>query len=148
MAATEDRYVRTQSDHLAMTLRIAADQDILYMGAFAGSNSGNARALTAGDLFLGLITQQVDNSGGSAGDKKVEVKSGMVIEHAVTGLDGRDHIGDLVYASADDTLTLTASTNSPMGVVVDYISGTIGLIKTFTPDQAKVYAVGLAEPSG
>lgn len=101
--------------------------DIIYEGAAVGENgAGYARPLVAGDVFLGFaIEADVDNSAGVAGDKNVRVKTKGRIELDVAGANSVTvNDGPLVYASDDDTFTLTATGNSPIGRVSRWISGT------------------------
>lgn len=98
--------------------------DIIYEGAIVGLNSGVARPLVAGDPFAGICNKKADNASGAQGDVLVEVwRTGDVIM-PVTGVTGLSDIGSLVYASDDDTLTLTSTSNTKIGKVVDYVSGT------------------------
>ncbi len=93
--------------------------DIIYEGAAVGENgAGYARPLVAGDPFLGFASATSDNSTGAAGAKTVEVKAaGLVrLPIAAIAITANDH--PLVYASDDDTFTLTASTNTIVGKVM------------------------------
>lgn len=91
--------------------------DIIYEGAAVGLNgSGYARPLVAGDKFLGFCEQNVDNSTGAAGDKKVRVRIEGKAKLAISGAAITD-VGKPVFASDDDTFTLTQSTNSYVGRV-------------------------------
>jgi hypothetical protein len=96
--------------------------DIIYEGAAVGENgSGYMRPLAAGDAFVGFAIERVDNTGGSAGDKTVAVRQKGRVQLPVSGA----AIGDLgkpVYASDDDTFTLTQSTNSYIGRIVRWVS--------------------------
>jgi len=105
-------------------LPVIAD-DIIYEGAAVGDNgSGGARPLEAGDPFWGFAERQADNAGGSAGDINVHVRSRGEVVLAVTGVEDADDIGEVVYASDDDTFTLTAGANTDIGKVVRHISST------------------------
>ena len=93
----------------------------IYKGAFVGANSstGYARPLTAGDDFLGVAYQQADNtiSGHTAGGIDARLHQSIDIVHALSGVAATD-IGSAVYASDDETLTLTSSGNSRIGRIV------------------------------
>ena len=91
--------------------------DIIYEGAAVGDNgSGYARPLVAGDPFRGFAIENVNNSTGAAGDKRVKVKKWGEIVLSITSLAITD-VGKAVYASDDDTFTLTAGSNSHIGFV-------------------------------
>lgn len=96
--------------------------DIIYQGAAVGENdSGYARPLTAGDAFLGFAEEKADNSDGSAGDIRVRVKSRGYIKLPITSIAITSNDRPIVYASDDDTFTLTAETNSPIGRVAQWV---------------------------
>lgn len=99
--------------------------DIIYEGAAVGENgAGYARPLAAADPFLGFAVEKVDNSDGAAGDLRVTVRTkGVLASVAVAGataITANDR--PAVYASDDDTLTLTSTSNSLVGYVERWIS--------------------------
>jgi hypothetical protein len=97
--------------------------DIIYEGAAVGENaSGYARPLAAGDPFLGFATRKADNSSGAAGDIDVEVLTRGVVKLAIASIAITANDRPAVYASDDDTFTLTASSNSLIGYVRRWIS--------------------------
>jgi len=97
--------------------------DIIYQGAAVGENgSGYARPLVAADPFLGFAVEQVDNSAGAAGAKTVVVKSRGRVQLAISAIAITANDRPAVYASDDDTFTLTASTNSLIGYVSHWVS--------------------------
>lgn len=91
--------------------------DIIYEGAAVGDNgSGYARPLVAGDPFRGFAEARADNSVGAAGDKRVRVRryGGVVLTIASIAV---TDIGKAVYASDDNTFTLTKGSNTQIGYV-------------------------------
>lgn len=104
--------------------------DIIYEGAAVGENgSGYARPLQAGDVFLGFCLEHVDNSGGSAGDKRVEVRTKGRIELPISGIGITANDRPAVYASDDDTFTLTATSNSLIGYVSRWVSTGVAVVE-------------------
>lgn len=104
--------------------------DIIYAGALVGDNaSGYARPLVAGDEFWGVCKDKCDNSGGANGAKNVEVKARCFIEVDVTGASAVTDVNSTVYASDDDTLTLSSTSNSTVGKIIRWISGTTCVVK-------------------
>lgn len=105
--------------------------DIIYEGAAVGENaSGYARPLQAGDVFLGFAESRADNSTGAAGDKTVRVRRRGQVELPVAGataITANDQ--PLVYASDDDTFTLTASTNSIIGRVSRWVASGVCVVE-------------------
>jgi hypothetical protein len=99
--------------------------DIIYEGAAVGENgSGYFRPLVAADPFAGFAERTVDNSAGAAGAVNVRVKPRGRVILPVVGVTAVTDEGATVYASDDDTFTLTATGNSAIGKITRYISGT------------------------
>ena len=99
--------------------------DIIFEGAAVGDNgSGLARPLVAADPFLGFAKEQCDNSAGAASARNVKVFERGKIELDVTGVASADDVGQTVYASDDNTFTLTSTGNSAIGKVARWVSGT------------------------
>jgi len=118
MALSANREVDRYVDQELRSYPVAQGAHI-YKGGFVGLDSnGYARALVAGDQAVGLAYEEVDNSGGSDGAASVRVFTQGDFLHDLSGA-ARTNIGDAIYASADDTLTLTSTGNSLIGVCVD-----------------------------
>jgi len=99
--------------------------DIIYEGAAVGENgSGYFRPLVAGDNFAGFAVKKADNSSGDAGDINVRVRPKGKIQLAVTGVTGVTDEGSTVYASDDNTFTLSSTSNSAIGKIVRHVSST------------------------
>jgi hypothetical protein len=97
--------------------------DIIYEGAAVGENgSGYSRPLQAGDAFQGFCLEQVDNSSGSAGDKRVRVLTRGRVQVAISALAITANDRAPVYASDDNTFTLTRGSNSFIGTVSRWVS--------------------------
>jgi hypothetical protein len=104
--------------------------DIIYEGAAVGENaSGYARPLQAGDVFLGFAIKKVDNSGGAAGDVRVQVRTRGRIKLPISALAITANDRPAVYASDDDTFTLTSTSNSLIGYVSRWIETGYGVIE-------------------
>ena len=102
--------------------------DIIYEGAMVGDNgSGFARPLVAGDSFRGIAERKADNSSGSAGDVRVRVLRKGLVRLAITSLAITD-VGKAVYASDDNTFTLTQGANTCIGHVHRWVSTGVGII--------------------
>ena len=117
MALTANREVDHYVDQELRSLQLATGAHI-YKGAFVGLSSGYARPLAAGDRFVGIAYEEMDNTGGAAGDKSVRLYTLGDFGHVLSGA-AVSNIGSAVYASADNTLTFTASGNSYVGFAVD-----------------------------
>jgi len=120
MAATKDRFLKFEvGDYSHLPLAASAKvYKHTYMGQVSGTNT--FRPLVAADKFAGVSTDSADNTGGAAGAVDVPVKREGRLLESVTGATASTALGTSVYASADDTLTLTASGNSLMGKIGGY----------------------------
>lgn len=112
--------------------------DVIYEGAAVGENaSGYARPLVALDPFLGFAQRTVDNSTGAAGAKTVVVKRRGVIKLPISGLAITANDRAKVYASDDDTFTLTSASNTLIGTVLQWIETGYAFVE-FNADMAGV----------
>lgn len=104
--------------------------DVIYQGAAVGENgSGYSRPLAAGDPFQGFAIAVADNAGGAAGAISVNVRKRGNILLPISGLAVTANDRPVVYASDDDTFTLTASTNSPIGRVSRWVSTGVAVVE-------------------
>lgn len=116
MALTANRNVDHYVDQELRSFAVAASAHI-YKGALVGLTTGGyARALSAGDPFVGVAYEEADNNEGTDGAIRVRVYTTGDFAHALSGATVA-HIGRPVFASADDTLTFTADGNSYVGQV-------------------------------
>lgn len=104
--------------------------DIIYNGAAVGesSSTGTGRPLVAGDTFLGFCIERCDNSAGAASAKNIKVRDKGVVKLAVTSVSSTADVGDAVYASDDDTFTKASTSNTQIGKIIRWISGTTCLV--------------------
>lgn len=117
----------------------------IFEGAAVGLDaSGNARNAVATDEFVGFASRMADNSGGAAGDIRVKVRKSGLIEIPVVGADATK-IGKAVFASDNDTFTLTGATDLPfVGFIERFVSGTTCLVR-FGPT---IQQTKIADPTG
>jgi len=99
-------------------------EDTVYEGAMVGieAATGHGRPLVAGDIFAGHSIFKVDNELGTVGgEKDIRLRSGRYrLLCTLTGVAITD-VGVPVYASDDDTLTKTATSNSFVGRISRYV---------------------------
>jgi hypothetical protein len=90
--------------------------DTIYEGAAVGDNaSGHARPLVAGDKFLGFSETRYDNSAGVAGAIDARCVERGRVRLTVVGASALTDKGSNVYASDDNTFTLTKGSNTWIG---------------------------------
>jgi hypothetical protein len=103
------------------------DNDIIYAGAAVGEkdDTGTFRPLASADKFAGFCYEQADNTrtGHAAGEVNVKVHEKGYVVLSVTGVTAITDVGKDVYASDDDTFTLTVG-GSLIGRIVRWISST------------------------
>lgn len=118
MPLTANRDVDHYIDQELRSFQVAAAAHI-FKGAFVGLTTGGyARPLVAGDAFVGIAYEEIDNTAGADGDLSVRTYTLGDFGHPLGGA-AASNIGDAVYASADDTLTFTSTGNSYVGFAVD-----------------------------
>lgn len=125
MAVTANQVVLMQDAGDIVQAKAAAvnlyQNTIAFYDATTGfvTNDDNAGA----NAFAGIVYQQCDNSGGSAGDKTVELWTEGVFR--LTGSSfTQGTAGDLIYATDNFTTTATSTSASRIGRAVNYVSAT------------------------
>lgn len=125
MAVTANQVVLMQDAGDIVQAKAAAvnlyQNTIAFYDATTGyvTNDDNAGA----NAFAGIVYQQCDNSGGSAGDKTVELWTEGVFR--LTGSSfTQGTAGDLIYATDNFTTTATSTNASRIGRAVNYVSAT------------------------
>ena len=97
----------------------------IYEGAAVGNNAGYSRPLQAGDVFQGIAVEMADNSAGSAGDARIEVRTKGRARLTVAGATAiTANALVAVYASDDNAFTTTAGSNSLIGYIAQYLAST------------------------
>ena len=125
MAVTANQVVLMQDAGDIVQAKAAAvnlyQNTIAFYDATTGyvTNDDNAGA----NPVAGIVYQQCDNSGGSAGDKVVELWTEGVFR--LTGSSfTQGTAGDLIYATDNFTITATSTSASRIGRAVNYVSAT------------------------
>lgn len=131
MAVTAPRDDK-QSQGDVVTMKMAAVK--LYAGTLLCVNTSgyvtNA-ADTADFQFAGVAADTVDNSGGSAGDKKIDVYTEGTFEVKFSGTATQATVGQPAYAVDNETVAAAGTTTNdvPVGKVVEFISASLVRIK-------------------
>lgn len=98
----------------------------IYQGSAVGivAADGYADVLAAGMVFVGFAEKTADNTGGAAGAIRVRCRREGQVKLVVVGVDATK-VGEPVFATDDDTFTLTSAANRPqIGIVSQHVSGT------------------------
>lgn len=123
-ALTENIEVQEQD---GVKLNAPVGVDIIYKGALCKYNSAGfiePCAVEALSKFAGIAESEADNSGGSAGDETVDLKTKGRFLLTGTGFAQTD-VAQLVYASDDQTVTKTEAANLQIvGYIVKFVSST------------------------
>lgn len=125
MAVTENQLI-TKADDCRTGGPVAASTT-LYQGTLGFYNAtGFVDDDTAAGVnaFAGIVIEQVDNSGGAAGDKDAELYNRGVFTLVGSGFAAGD-VGAHVYATDNYTITKTRTAASVyVGTIVSFISAT------------------------
>ena len=130
-ALTADRYTVQVADTESRNYPMAASTKI-YGGSLVGLDaSGNANdgAATATLNIVGVAMEQIDNSSGSAGDLKVEVRAGMFwFANNGTSCAAGDE-GKLCYVVDDQSVDLSSSSGArPVAGHIVQVDATLGVL--------------------
>ena len=107
---------------------VAAGQH-LYRGSMAFGDAAGRATTVLGGKFLGHVVAEADNSNGGAGDINVVLYGGRYrLQVPLTGV-ALTSIGSQVFASDDNTLTLTPGSNTMVGRVVRYVSTGVAIVE-------------------
>ncbi len=117
MALSANRELNRYVDQELRTMPVKASTHI-HKGALVGLNGGHARPLVAGDSFAGVAYDEVDNSGGSDGERMVRVYTQGDFEHALASASRANNL-TAIYASDDEMLTTSSEATSFVGYQVD-----------------------------
>lgn len=128
-----------QSDHDDLKVKASS---AIYEGSGLGVTSGYVRQLVAGDKFAGFARQDVASQTND-GDARVRTKTKGKAVLTITSVAVTD-IGKPVFASDGNTFTLTQSTNSHVGRVID-VYGTNLAVVEYDAHRAGLGAGGIAE---
>ena len=124
MAVTANQVLTRRGADLTSAKAAAVN---LYAGTFAFYDASTGYVTnddnSGANAFAGIVYQQCDNSGGSAGDLSVElITEGQVL---VTGSGfSQATVGDAIYASDNYTATASSSSTSLLGRCTDFVSST------------------------
>lgn len=109
--------------------RVPCAAEHIYGGTLGYLNSSGYLTGTSGtNKFAGVVVAEVDNSGGNAGDLSAEVFQEGVFELPLGSAVQAD-VGVKVYGQDNYAMTRTASTNPPLGVIVELVSTTKVMVK-------------------
>jgi hypothetical protein len=148
LAADKPRQIEPQAQNSKTELPMIAS-DIIYAGAAVGelNNTGTYQPLNTGstvDRFAGFATAQADNSAGAASAINVKLVEEGRVKLSVTGVASAADRGKTVWATDDDTFTLTyASGAISIGVVDRWIVGTTCMVEFKSFKRRSVISVSI-----
>jgi hypothetical protein len=107
----------------------AVATDILYRGAALEDTSGTADVVSGTGTFIGFAAAKADNSSGAASAIDVGVYPEGEVYLSVAGVTSTDDLGSTVYATDDNTFTLTASGATSIGKISQWVTSTYCWVK-------------------
>lgn len=150
---TADRQVDTKQLNVAeggyyMDFDVAANETI-FQGSFVQGDAGGDIVSAGSDTVgfgavWGLAVENVVNTtaagGGSDGDKTAKCLVGAVIEHTLTATTA--NIGQAVFVSDDQTLSLTAQGNAFLGTIIGMNTANTVIVQMIGPtDRGAAFTV-------
>lgn len=124
MAATENVITQRQED---MRISVPVSGGIRIFGGsltFIGADGFLTNVETAGTTpFAGIADNEADNLAGADGDIEIDVVDGIWSHIDGSGFVQSD-VGKDLFATDDNTLTMTATANTFVGRVVEFRSST------------------------
>lgn len=144
-ALTESRLIdfKLRTDPRGDTLELAMGAaETVYENGFVGVDpAGYAKAFVPGDKFVGIATEEVDNSAGAAAAETVKLVVSGAIEHTLSGAALTD-IGKPVYATDDGTIALTGHPDAYVGRLERYTTTSTVLVRLKAPGEKPPNGVG------
>lgn len=127
MALSKDTPRNYANTGLEAALPVQGSSTIYAGSAVTIDTGGEVGPFATGEVsFAGFAKKKADNSSGSAGDINAAIITEGLIELTVTGLNDNNDLNDVVYATDDNTFTLTASGALAIGRVFQIVSLTAG----------------------
>lgn len=125
---------------------VAASQH-LYRGSMAFGDAAGLATTVLGAKFLGHMVAEADNSAGADGAINAVLMAGRYrLQVTLTGVALTD-IGAPVFASDNNTLTLTPGANTPVGKVLRYVAANTAIVE-FAPMQFASATIANAPAGG
>ncbi len=113
---------------------------VVIQGAYLSKPAdGYVNPAIVSEAFAG-IAKESKTGGAADGDVVVQVDREGLVKDDVVGATAVGDEGALVYAIDDDTLTLTASTNVPMGRVEQWLGGTSCWVHFYVDSAGNTFA--------
>jgi hypothetical protein len=118
----------TEFQDLPVLASISIFQGSLLGISAAGTDSGYVRQLVATDDFAGIAMNDAINTSGASGAISVTSATEGFVTASVAGASVAS-LGVEVYASDGNTFTTTSTSNSSVGKVVRWLTGTMCVVK-------------------
>jgi predicted RecA/RadA family phage recombinase len=134
MATTTSARI-TRSDSDKVSIPVGASTKVPQNGLVFRNSSGYGVNIVASGAnpLVGLAVTEVDNSSGSAGDLNVDCYSEGVFTLGFAGASlTQADVMKTCYATDNDTLTLTSTSRTPVGQIVEVLSATSARVKLVT----------------
>lgn len=95
----------------------------VFQGSLLSFNAanGNVRPLVKPEVFAGVAYEEKDNTGGAAGAIKVRTVTRGIFEMDLAGA-VQSAVGEAIYATSDNDLSLTPTANSFIGFQDEFVS--------------------------
>lgn len=127
MPLSADRPYETSGAMESIRVKMTTN-DIYYKGAICNVTAAGGLGIVASDtanqgVLSGIVTKQLDNTGKTE-YAELEIGKVWIPDSNAAQAD----VGDYCYATADDTIAMSATNADPCGIVVDVRVGVARLV--------------------
>ncbi len=126
-ALTTDEIRTYETPNDSNTIPVLTAKKIFLGSLVAKTDAGYGQPLTAGDIAVGFAKDNIDNTNGKSGEKTVALKAKGKVSLYISGITAAD-IGSKVYASDENTFTLTVTSNSYVGKLIRIEKTNYGIV--------------------
>jgi len=145
--ALSDHLVRETSDRQNLTF-VITNAVVVYDGALVGLNETTGKVVLWSDnssavlTFLGYAQKGGTGNSGGTVETSVNCAGANLVRVTVGGtptISDITCVGDLVYATDDNTFTRNAAGEGPIGIISRWYSSTTVDVLLFTPTEFRAY---------
>ena len=124
LSANEPREYAADTSPSLEQLPCQASTTSYYGSALSADSNGDVGPLLGSETFAGFAEQKADNSSGAAAAIKVKIRRRGRVKLTVATVDDDNDLNATVYATDDDTFTLSSASAATVGKVERWVTST------------------------